>query len=606
MVGVPEKSRLTLAQAMAIANRPTQNGEPPTRVQLACGFTPLHLATFLKAYGKMRFPGADIGLEAGLFEDLSGSISRIPPASEALVIIEWSDLDPRLGLRHSGGWMPSLFPDIEREVASRLKVLAAALLEVGQHSVAVVAGPTLPLPPIGFTIPAQDTGFELRLSALVASTLGELSSSPNLRILSGQELAMCSPMESRMDASLALAAGFPYSLSHAEALARLLIDVLFPAEPRKGLITDLDDTLWLGILGEIGSENVGWSLETHAQQHGLYQQYLAALAERGVLVAIASKNDPELVTKALSRPDFLCARSAIFPVECRWGAKSASIARVLKTWNIAARDVVFVDDSPMELAEVSAAFPEITCLQFPRNDTAGLWRLLENLRRIFGHTNLQDEDRIRAASLRSQGQMWGESDTLASDDFIRRLEGNVSLDFSKDSRNTRAFELVNTTNQFHLNGRRWAEREWMQMLKAPDRFLLTVSYADKFGPLGRIAVLSGEMTSSTLHIETWVMSCRAFSRRIEYEVLSRLIALWSPERIKLDYVPTERNGPLRQFILSILDSDPDAVPAVLSAAQYAKSCPALYHAVTELGSERHRHAAAASLSEDFAELQKTP
>ena len=148
-------------------------------------------------------------------------------------------------------------------------------------------------------------------------------------------------------------------------MARLLA----PPAPRKGIVTDLDDTLWSGLAGEIGPEGVSWDLASHSQLHGLYQKLLAALAEEGVLIGVASKNDPAVVERTFEREDLLLRADRIFPVEAHWGAKSGSIERILRTWNISADSVVFVDDSAMELAEVAAAHPGMECLCSRRRTT---------------------------------------------------------------------------------------------------------------------------------------------------------------------------------------------------------------------------------------------
>ena len=372
MAASHENAAMSLSEALRLANQ-TVGAEVPRRaIQLLCGFTPLHLSTYLKAHGRIRFPTSGIGIESGLFDDLIGSISRIKPASEVAVVVEWFDLDPRLGLRSSGGWSHKLLPDMEQEVAGRLKRLMEVMRRTSEHSVIAIAGPTLPLPPIDFTSPSQDSGFEARLRALVDSAMAELSSIGNVKLLSQQELAICSPLDTRLEVGLTLNAGFPYTLAHADILARMLIHLLFPLPPRKGLITDLDDTLWRGILGEVGVENVSWSLEAHSQIYGLYQQFLAALADRGVLLGIASKNDPKFVEAALFRTDLLCPGSKFYPIECNWSAKSASIGRILKAWNIGPSDVVFIDDNPMELAEVSNAFPKMSLPAIPWKRRGGI------------------------------------------------------------------------------------------------------------------------------------------------------------------------------------------------------------------------------------------
>jgi FkbH-like protein len=147
----------------------------------------------------------------------------------------------------------------------------------------------------------------------------------------------------------------------------VLAYLLDPPAPKKGIITDLDDTLWSGIVGEVSPEHIAWDLASHRQSHGLYQKLLNALATEGVLVAVASKNDPAIVTRAFEREDLLIRPQQFFQLEVCWNAKSKAVERILETWIIGADSVIFVDDSPMKLAEVAAEHPGIQCLLFPRH-----------------------------------------------------------------------------------------------------------------------------------------------------------------------------------------------------------------------------------------------
>src|SRR5262249_38828775 len=154
--------------------------------------------------------------------------------------------------------------------------------------------------------------------------------------------------------------------------------------------------LWSGILGEVGAREVAWDLEHGAQAHGLYQQLLRSLGESGVLLAVASKNDPALVDEALARDDLVLRRDALFPIEAHWQAKSLSLTRVLAAWNVAAEDVVLVDDSAMELAEVAAVHPGVTGLRFPKGGDAAVLALLRELRELFAASEISETDRVRA------------------------------------------------------------------------------------------------------------------------------------------------------------------------------------------------------------------
>ena len=198
-----------------------------------------------------------------------------------------------------------------------------------------------------------------------------------------------------------LRSGFPYTTGHAGELARLLTALLFPVPTLKGLITDLDDTLWRGLVGEVGSDAVHWNLDDGSRLHAQYQQLLAALAQRGVLVAIASKNDEDVVNNALARDDLLIRPEHYFPVVASWGPKSASVEHILTTWNIGACDAVFVDDYPLELAEVTAGHPGLRTFQFTPTDPSAAAALLTELGGLFWRDAVTDEDALRLASIRA-------------------------------------------------------------------------------------------------------------------------------------------------------------------------------------------------------------
>jgi FkbH-like protein len=392
-----------------------------------------------------------------------------------------------------------------------------------------------------------------------------------------------SPSGARLDVTSEVRAGFPYRLPHADVLGEMLAALVANAQPKKGLITDLDDTLWRGLLGEVGVAGVTWELAGGAHLHAVYQQLLAALAESGVLVAVVSKNDPGLVEEALRRPDLLLARDRVHPVHAGWGAKSEAVGRVLRAWNIAAESAVFVDDTPMELAEVAAAHPGITSVSFPKDDPAAAWATIERLRDLFGRTTISEEDRLRLASLRDRdlAEVPAE-DGAGFEEFLAGAAAVVTLDSREDLDDPRGLELVNKTNQFNLNGRRYTETQWRTLLSGPGAFLVRVSYEDRFGPLGKIAILAGHASGTTVTIDAWVMSCRSFSRRVEHQCLRYLFCRFGVEEIRLDYAKTERNGPLQDFFASLLGTSLPGAGLTLSRAEFEAACPALSHEIREV------------------------
>ncbi|MGA3189137.1 MAG: HAD-IIIC family phosphatase [Bryobacteraceae bacterium] len=563
---------MTLNQALAIINSRRESGEGAV-YYLICGFEPLHLTTFLRAHLiQRRTDGKNLELRHGVYGDLRGNIESAThsPAIGSALVLEWNDVDPRLGLRSSGGWSNEAKADILENCRQRFSDLEAAIEPLASRMPVALAPPSLPLPPIGNTIRAQSSSLELELEQQLAAFLLSLSRLPGVRVVQRHR--------AQIDAKMELLAGFPYTIPFADALADSLANVLCQASPKKGLITDLDDTLWSGIVGEVGVDGVSWSQEFHTQAHGLYQQMLGHLAGCGVLLAVCSKNEMATVESALARKNLFLNSGSLFPIHANWGPKSASIAKILQTWNIAADAVVFVDDNPMELAEVQQAHPGITCLTFPKKDATAVWNLLGELRDLFGKPLIMEEDKLRQASIRASAQIHEMSTGAGSPEFLSTLQGAVTLDWSADSSDKRALELINKTNQFNLNGLRIEEGEWLRRFDAEDTILAIASYQDKFGPLGKVAVLLGSQHGARVKVSHWVMSCRAFSRRLEHHMLDALFQHSGADEIEFAFAATAKNQPLQEFF-----RDLEIAPgSTISRAAFLDRCGILPHQVSNL------------------------
>jgi FkbH-like protein len=573
---------MKLIEALEILKRPVAGSAAERKVFLACGFTPLHLQTFLAAHLRKLLPEARIEIETGRFGDLTGNLERLNPSEidSVVVAMEWSDLDSRQGIRTLGGWRPADLADIVESAAKVRTRLQRAITGLSEHVPVVVCMPTLPLPPMFPTQPVQAGAIEMQVHQLVASFAEHLSQVSGVRIANPQLLALRSSPADRYDVKSDLTTGFPYTLGHASVVGEVLAELIQNRSALKGLITDLDDTLWAGIVGDDGVDGISWDLDHHTQMHGLYQQVLSSLAGAGVLIGVASRNDAAVVERAFERKDLLLSKDDVFPLEIHWSRKSESVGRILSTWNIGADAVIFVDDNAMELAEVRAAFPEMVCRVFPKGDPRGIWELLAELRTSFGKPEVTKEDALRLSSIRDAA-VWrneGGSGESNSDDFLRSAEAWIAFECGQPSRDARAFELVNKTNQFNLNGVRFSESEWRSFFRDDAGFALTASYGDKFGALGTIAVVMGTMHGSHAHIKAWVMSCRAFSRRIEYQCLKYFFENLGVEEVAFDYQETARNGPMREFLSQLLEAPP--APGVsLKKAEFFARIPGLFHRV---------------------------
>ena len=572
---------MRLAEALTILNQPADSGTARIRVALACGFMPLHLQTFLAARLRQA-TGRLVGIETGLYGDLVGNLERSDHAAvdAMVVVVEWSDLDPRLGLRSPLGWRITDVSDILSNARARVLYIQQRLQACAASASLILLLPSLPLPPLETFVTSWQAGqLELALYEILNRFALGASSIPGVKIISSTKLANVSPPATRFDVRSELLSGFPYSLSHADAVSEAITSLLYSVSPKKGLITDLDDTLWKGIVGEVGVEQISWNLDHHSHMHAVYQEFLGSLARTGVLLAVASKNDPDRVEEAFRRPDLLLPKNRIFPFEVHWGPKSASIGRILKTWNIASDSVVFVDDSPIELAEVKSVYPDIECVLFPKAPQE-VYSLLGYLRDRFAKPALLEEDRLRLDSIRANRALQEHAQTSPADPdaFLKAAEGVLTIRFDKAA-DPRVLELLNKTNQFNLNGKRFTESTLAGLLADPCVLVMKASYSDRFAPLGKIAVLIGRMQPRGLKVLSWVMSCRAFSRRIEHAFLSHLFAKFPLTEIEFDYLSTPKNTPLQEFLTGFLG--PIEKQVTLTRARFDQHCPSLFHRLEE-------------------------
>ncbi len=546
---------MKLIDALRIANTP-QHG-PPFHVLLACGFTPLHLETAVKAHFRLTLPDRTICMRTGLYADVAGTLENNRHEYDAiLVVLEWADLDPRLGWRSTAPAAKEILEDAR--VA--LQRIAKAVDACAAGAPVAVSLPTLPVVPHLQNEQTQVT----HLQAALWEIAYRFASTTRAKVVhvAVQQSSTAHDLRSELQN------GFPYSFSHAEEVAARLVRAVAPAARKKGLITDLDETLWKGVLGEDGLEGIAWDLDRHAHFHGLYQRLLNTLGESGVLLGVASKNDPKLVRAALRRHDLVVNPEFLFPVEAHWLPKQDSIRRILELWNVGEDSVVVVDDDAWEIEQMKAAFPNIEFAHFQRDDP----QFLSSLRAKFAKENVLETDRLRVPSLRASHSLRGTSGGSTLEHLLEGAHAKIHATWAKKPPNERAFELVNKTNQFNLNGRRYTRAEWSRFLSDSATYLLVVEYEDRFANLGEIAVVAGRADGDLFRVETWVMSCRALSRRIEHQCLNLLFRRWAG--VALHHRETTRNEPFRDFLAQI---HVNSVP--IRREQFESVCPQLFHEV---------------------------
>jgi FkbH-like protein len=271
---------------------------------------------------------------------------------------------------------------------------------------------------------------------------------------------------------------------------------------------------------------------------------LARLRGEGILLAAVSRNDADTVLPPFRAGRMVLREGDFVAIIASYHAKSAQIAALAQQLNLGLDAFVYVDDNPVELAEIGTALPQVTTLAFPTREEE-LPGFLRQLSALFVRETVTPEDRERTELYRRRAHGIAPSAAQGADltQFLAGLEMRLVLHDRSQGDRARAVQLINKTNQFNANGRRWADEEVAAILTRGGR-LFTASLLDRTGSHGEIlACLIGPDQT----IEALVMSCRVFQRRVEYAFFSALGAreVW-PAAVRS--LPTERNEPFRQFL----------------------------------------------------------
>ena len=563
--------KLGEAMSMLRAAPPATKGASCWR--LAASFEPLHLGTFLRACFRLIRPEEDIQLVGGVYGSLSANLEKAEgnPAEGCIVMMSWEDLNPCLSWRGNGSLAGARSAASLMEARQTAGRLTALCRQVAARQPVIFVPPVLPLPPFDMLQGSHAGAERAQMRLLVAEMTAELAAEPGIRCLDVDGLVARLPVR-RLDLNQLLTSGLPFTTEACSALAKEIVSLMRPPEPLRGLVTDLDNTFWRGIVGEDGVEGIRWDLDGKAQRHGLYQRLLAVLADAGVLLAVASRNDPAVVEKAFQRDDLLINPGLFFPLEVHWGSKVESISCILAAWNIGAGHVLFVDDDEREIERIKEAFPAIHCRLFPPANASAFDDFLVEIRDFFARGRLMAEDAIRAASIRSLAAYnAGAAEDFDEDRFHQSLNARLVITDTRRETDARSLALVLKTNQFNMNGRRPSEAEWEAALSRQNAVAFTFAYEDRFGPLGRIAVITGMVDDGVLTLEHWVMSCRAFNRRIEHACLAWLFEKTGVREIRTTALRTERNG----VFFNVLDACGASGDCMIQRDAFLKARPEL-------------------------------
>ncbi len=321
--------------------------------------------------------------------------------------------------------------------------------------------------------------------------------------------------------------------------------------PKKVLALDLDNTLWGGVVAEDGLDGIELGdTSPRGEAFKAFQKYIATLKQRGVLLAVCSKNDYARAAEVFEKhPEMVLRMGDIVSFRANWEPKSDNLRQMASELNLGLDSFVFVDDNPAEVEIVRQFAPEVASILLGP-DPSGYVAQLQDCR-FFEPRSITAEDAERTGQYRSEAQrkeLEGQAANMESYLESLTMEAVITQFNSTDA--PRLAQLINKSNQFNLTTRRRTEADVLDVMRDPQRVAFSVRLKDRFGDHGLISIVIGEKAGQTMKIDTWLMSCRVLKRQVEETVLNelaRLAALRGCNRLEGVYLPTAKNEMVRDF-----------------------------------------------------------
>jgi FkbH-like protein len=530
---------------------------PRTGLRLAVlrSFTVEPVLPLLRAAAALR--GLDLEVWTGGFntyaQELLGAAGELEAFEPDVVLlaVQTRDLVPELWDRFAGLPAAAVTGVVDGAVASLRGWIES--LRARSHAHVVVSTFEVPDPPDAGVLDAQTAGGQAEAVRRLNRGLTALAAEvPGVHVFDYEGLVARHGRRHWHDERRWLTARMPLAASSLHPLAEGYLRVLLPLAGRvaKALVVDLDNTLWGGVVGEDGPDGLRVGPEYPGAAHLALQRVIRGLRARGVLLAVASKNNADDALAVLDGHPSMLLRSADFAaLRINWNDKARSLREIAAELDIGIDAVAFLDDSPAERELVRLALPEVTVIELPA-DPMGYARALADCP-VFERLSLTDEDRERGRMYAEQRRRTELREGATSlEDFLRSLRTEMAMGLAEAGSLPRVAQLTEKTNQFNLTTRRYSEQEVRALAADPCARVYDVRVRDRFGDSGLVGVAITREAGDAWEIDTLLLSCRVIGRAIETAMLARLAAdarAAGAAGLRGWFLPTRKNAPARDF-----------------------------------------------------------
>jgi FkbH-like protein len=319
---------------------------------------------------------------------------------------------------------------------------------------------------------------------------------------------------------------------------------------RKVLILDLDDTLWGGIVGELGACGVALGEDGAGRCYRDFQRALKALQKTGVLLAIASKNNEADVLEALdSNPMMVLRREDFAAIMANWEPKAENIVKIAETLSLGTDSFVFIDDNPVERESIRKFLPEVAVPEFPkRKEDLQTWLLRDVVPAHFGKYAITAEDAAKTEQYRANAARQKLAASFDLDGYLAELNIECDIQVDPAAQLVRAAQMTQKTNQFNLTTRRYDVTDLARFVDSAEYAVLMLDYRDRFGDEGSVGLAIVDLAHG--RIDTFLASCRVIGRKVEQRLLDKAVELCRDrglQKIVGEYIPTRKNTMVASF-----------------------------------------------------------
>ncbi len=318
---------------------------------------------------------------------------------------------------------------------------------------------------------------------------------------------------------------------------------------KKGFVLDLDNTLWGGVIGDEGVDNIVIGPEeSEGQAYSEFQQYIKSHMQLGVILNIDSKNDHENAIIGINHPDSLFKEEDFISIKANWEPKNLNFISIAKEINLLPESLVFIDDNPAERHIVTEQIPGVKAPAI--SDVTHYVEVIDRSG-FFEATNISKDD-LHRNSMYQENAVRAKLESSFSDygGYLKSLEMRGTIKPFEPLYMARIAQLTNKSNQFNLTTKRYTQAEIEDIAIDENYITLYGKLEDKFGDNGVVSAVIGHVIKGVCHVDLWIMSCRVLKRDMEFAMMDSLVDQCKRKEIKRIvgyYCPTTKNHMVKNF-----------------------------------------------------------